>query len=54
VPGAVAPGITAIRPYVPDNYLYYFDEGNVPNGECTIAETAAYVFAVNAMKKSGF
>ena len=54
VPGAPAPGMTAINPYVPDNVLYYFDEGNVPNGECTIAETAAYVFAVNAMKKSGF
>ncbi|NLW49254.1 MAG: hypothetical protein GXY85_00225 [Candidatus Brocadiaceae bacterium] len=54
VPGAPVPGMTAIRPYFPDGVLYYFDEGNVPNGESTIAETAAYVFAVNAMGKAGF
>jgi len=54
VPGAPAPGITAVNPYFPDNVLYYFDEGNVPNGECTIAETTLYLFAVNAMKKAGF
>ncbi len=54
VPGAPAPGITAITPYVPDNVLYYFDDGNVANGESTIAETALYLFAVNAMKKAGY
>ncbi|MCK4284463.1 MAG: hypothetical protein KAX44_09120, partial [Candidatus Brocadiae bacterium] len=54
VPGAPAPGITAVRPYVPDNVLYYFDDGNVPNGESTIAETTVYLFAVNAMKEAGF
>jgi len=54
VPGAPVPGMTAVNPYFPDNVLYYFDEGNVPNGECTIAETTLYLFAVNAMKKAGF
>jgi hypothetical protein len=54
VPGAPVPGITAVRPYVPDNVLYYFDDGDVPNGECTIAEATLYVFAVNAMKNAGF
>ncbi len=54
VPGAPVPGITAIRPYVPDNVLYYFDDGNVSNTESTIYQTVAYLFAVNAMKASGF
>ena len=49
VPGAPVPGITTVRWYYPDNVLYYFDDGNVSNMESTIYQTAAYLFAVNAM-----
>ena len=54
VPGAPVPGITTVRWYIPDNVLYYFDDGNVSNTESTIYQTVAYLFAVNAMKASGF
>jgi hypothetical protein len=54
VPGSVVPGMTAMHPYVPDNVLYYFDDGNVANTEGTVDETVLYIFAVNAMKKAGF
>ena len=54
IPGALVPGMTAVRPYMPDNVLYYFDDGNVANTEYTIAGMTRYLFAVNAMKKAGF
>ena len=49
VPGAPVPGITTVWWYMPDNVLYYFDDGNVSNMESTIYQTAGYLFAVNAM-----
>ncbi len=54
IPGALVPGMTAVRPYVPDNVLYYLDDGNVANTEYTIAGMTRYLFAVNAMKKAGY
>jgi len=54
LPGTLSPGMTAVRPYVPDNVLYYFDDGNVANCEYTIAGLTRYVFAVQAMQKAGY
>ncbi len=54
IPGALVPGMTAVRPYVPDNVLYYLDDGNVANTEYTIAGMTRYLFAINAMKKAGY
>jgi len=55
VPGVLVPGLTTVRWYWPrDNALYYFDDGNVSNTESTISDIANYLFAVNAMKASGF
>ncbi len=54
IPGAVVPGMTAIRPYVPDNVLYYLDDGNVANTEYTIAGMTRYLFSISAMKKAGY
>jgi len=49
VPGAPVPGITTVWWYMPDNVLYYFDDGNVSNTESTIYQAVSYLFAVNAM-----
>lgn len=54
LPGTLSPGMTAVRPYVPDNVLYYFDDGNVANCEYTIAGLTRYLFAVLAMQKAGY
>ena len=54
LPGALVPGMTAVRPYVPDNVLYYLDDGNVANTEYTIAGMTRYLFAISAMKKAGY
>jgi hypothetical protein len=54
LPGALVPGMTAVRPYVPDNVLYYFDDGNVANTEYTIAGLTRYLFAVPALQKAGY
>jgi hypothetical protein len=54
MPGALVPGMTAVNPYVPDNVLYYFDDGNVANTEYTIAGLTTYLFAVATMEKAGY
>ena len=55
VPGMLVPGLTTVRWYWPrDNALYYFDDGNVSNTESTISDIGNYLFAVNALKASGF
>ena len=54
LPGALVPGMTAVRHYVPDNVLYDFDDGNVANREYTIAGMMRYLFAVLAMQRAGY
>ncbi len=54
VPGALVPGINGIFSYVSPNVLYYMDDGTPGNSEAGVYSSVLYVFAVNALKKSGF
>jgi hypothetical protein len=53
VPGAVVPGINGIFAYVPQNVLYYRDDGNAGNNEVGEYSAVLYLFAVKAMQRSG-
>ncbi len=54
VPGALAGGLTGLFPWVEQDVLYYRDDGNCNNNEVCITTAPMYLFAINALKKSGY
>ncbi len=48
------PGINGIFSYESSNALYYMDDGNAGNNEAGMYSSVLHVFALNALKKSGF
>ncbi|MFC1582297.1 glycoside hydrolase family 9 protein [Planctomycetota bacterium] len=54
VPGVLVPGISGVNAYIPENTLFYIDDGHHHNNEATIYKSCMYVFAINALQKSGY
>ena len=54
VPGALVPGLSGVNAYIPENILFYIDDGHHHNNECTIYKSCMYIFAVKALQKSGY
>ena len=52
--GAVFGGLNGIFAYQYKNVLCFLDDGNCGNCEAGMSGAATYIFAVNAMKHTGY